>query len=128
MRKALPRRRAARLKRASAAPAHLPGIGRKTANVILGTAFHKNEGVVVDTHVQRVANRLGLANAKEPQKTEKQLMQKIPQKDWTIFSHEVIDHGRKICKAKNPQCERCFLQDLCPFAQAVLNNTKDETA
>jgi len=91
----------------------LPGVGRKTANVVLGNAFGKNVGVVVDTHVGRLSRRLGLTGEKNPEKIEKSLMQKIPRSDWTLFSHVLIEHGRKICTARAPRCEECFLKDLC---------------
>lgn len=93
----------------------LPGVGRKTATVILGTAFGKAEGVTVDTHVARLSRRLGFTHEKTPEKIEKDLMVLIPKKDWIIFSHLLIDHGRSVCKARKPECERCFLVKLCPF-------------
>ncbi|NOY77398.1 MAG: endonuclease III [Calditrichaeota bacterium] len=91
----------------------LPGVGRKTANVVLGNAFGKNVGVVVDTHVGRLSRRLGLTGEKNPEKIEKILMQKIPRSDWTLFSHLLIEHGRKVCTSRAPKCEECFLKDLC---------------
>ncbi len=93
----------------------LAGVGRKTATVILGTGFGKAEGVTVDTHVSRISKRLGLTTEKTPEKIEKDLMNIIPKKDWVIFSHLLIDHGRAVCKARNPGCEKCFLNKLCPF-------------
>ncbi|MCP4705261.1 MAG: endonuclease III [candidate division Zixibacteria bacterium] len=93
----------------------LAGVGRKTATVILGTGFGKAEGVTVDTHVSRISQRLGLTTKKTPEKIEKDLMALLPQKDWIIFSHLLIDFGRDVCKARNPECERCFLNKLCPF-------------
>jgi len=93
----------------------LAGVGRKTATVILGTAFGKAEGVTVDTHVSRISKRLGLTSEKTPEKIEKDLMKLIPKKDWIIFSHLLIDHGRAVCKARKPECERCLLSKLCPF-------------
>ncbi len=92
----------------------LPGVGRKTANVVLGNAFGKNVGVVVDTHVSRISRRLGLTEEKNPEKIEKDLMQKIPRSNWTLFSHLLIEHGRKICLARSPKCEKCFLSNVCP--------------
>jgi len=92
----------------------LPGVGRKTATVILGTAFHKAEGITVDTHVSRLSQRLGLTVAKTPEKIEKDLMELIPKKDWIIFSHLMIDHGRAVCKARKPECGDCRLAKLCP--------------
>lgn len=101
----------------------LPGVARKTANVVLGTWFGKNEGVVVDTHVGRIAERLALTwsgkNSKDAVKIEKDLMELIPQKEWTFFSHALIWHGRKICSARKPDCESCKLAELCPSAFSV---------
>lgn len=91
----------------------LPGVGRKTANVVLGNAFGKNVGVVVDTHVSRLSRRLGLTQEKNPEKIEKDLMRKIPRNNWTLFSHLLIEHGRKVCIARSPRCEECFLSDVC---------------
>ncbi len=92
----------------------LPGVGRKTANVVLGNAFGKACGVVVDTHVKRLSYRLGLTNAITPEKVEENLIQLVPRQDWIILPHLLIFHGRRICKARRPACERCFLQDDCP--------------
>jgi endonuclease-3 len=92
----------------------LPGIGRKTANVILGTWFRKNEGVVVDTHVQRLTGLLGLTKQTDPVKIEQELMQIVPREDWTWFSHTLIQHGRRICIARRPKCAECVLNRLCP--------------
>lgn len=92
----------------------LRGVARKTANVLLGTWFGKNEGVVVDTHVHRIATRLGLTREKTPEKIEQDLMRLIPREQWTDFAHRVIWHGRRICDAKKPECERCPLESLCP--------------
>jgi endonuclease-3 len=94
----------------------LPGVGRKTANVVLGNAFGKNEGIVVDTHVRRVSNRLGLTESQDPVKIEQDLMKVVPQEDRTIFSHLLIFHGRRICKARKPDCPNCVLNDICPSA------------
>jgi endonuclease-3 len=96
----------------------LPGVGRKTANVILGTAFGKNEGVVVDTHVGRIAKRLGLTKHDDPVKVEQDLMKLLPRAEWTRFSHTVIHHGRQICDARKPQCEACPIAGLCPSSEA----------
>jgi endonuclease-3 len=95
----------------------LPGVGRKTANVVLGNAFGKNEGVVVDTHVQRLSRRLGLTDETDPEKIERDLIPLIPREDWTLWSHLLIDHGRKVCKARKPECPVCLLADLCPSAE-----------
>jgi endonuclease-3 len=92
----------------------LPGVGRKTANVVLGTAFGIASGVVVDTHVRRVSKRLGLTTHKEPEKIEQDLMRLLPLKEWIDFSHRVIHHGRKICTARNPKCRECTLNKICP--------------
>jgi endonuclease III len=92
----------------------LPGIGRKTANVVLGTAFEIASGVVVDTHVARVSRRLGLSCEKDPKKIEKDLMALISRNEWVAFSHRVIQHGRRVCAAKKPQCDACPLNDICP--------------
>lgn len=92
----------------------LPGVGRKTANVVLGNAFGKNEGVVVDTHVSRVSQRLGLTLETDAAKIERDLMEVVPRKDWTTFSHMLILHGRGVCAARKPRCADCDLADLCP--------------
>jgi endonuclease-3 len=95
----------------------LPGVGRKTANVVLGDAFGANEGIVVDTHVRRVSNRLGLTRNQDPVKIEQDLMGSVPEEDWTIFSHLLILHGRRTCKARKPDCPNCTLNDICPSAE-----------
>jgi endonuclease-3 len=92
----------------------LPGVGRKTANVVLGNAFGQNVGVVVDTHVARLSGRLGLTRKTDPKKIEPILMRLIPQKKWTLFSHWLIFHGRRRCKAQNPDCPNCEIKKLCP--------------
>lgn len=92
----------------------LPGVGRKTANVILGTWFRKNEGVVVDTHVQRLTRLLDLSRQDDPVSIEQELIQLLPREDWTWFSHTLILHGRAICIARRPQCAECVLNRLCP--------------
>ncbi|MBI2429742.1 MAG: endonuclease III [Ignavibacteriales bacterium] len=92
----------------------LPGVGRKTANVVLGDAFGKIEGVVVDTHVTRLANRLGLTKEQDAVKIEKELMSLIPKKYWFKFSHALILHGRKICSARKPLCAQCSVNKFCP--------------
>jgi len=91
----------------------IPGAARKTANVVLGVAFGKAEGVVVDTHVFRIARRLGLAKGDTPQKVEQELMRILPQSRWIGFSHQIIHHGRAVCEARKPKCERCNLEQLC---------------
>jgi endonuclease-3 len=97
----------------------LPGVGRKTANVVLGNAFGINVGVVVDTHVGRVSGRLGLTEEADAEKIEQDLMALVPQKEWTVFAHRVIYHGRETCIARKPQCEECVLNDLCPSAEVA---------
>jgi len=92
----------------------LAGVGRKTANVVLGNAFGINIGVVVDTHVTRLSNRLGLAKGEDAVKLEQQLMKLVPQNDWTLFSHWLIWHGRRRCPARKPDCANCEIQNLCP--------------
>ena len=94
----------------------LPGVARKTANVVLGSWFHKNEGVVVDTHVFRISRRLDLTKADSPVNVEQDLMKILPRERWTAFSHEVIHHGRQICIARKPKCVDCPLEKLCHAA------------
>ena len=91
-------------------------MARKTANVVLGTWFHKNEGVVVDTHVYRISRRLELTTNTDPNKIEQDLMQVIPRERWTSFSHQVIWHGRKLCVARSPKCVDCPLETVCHAA------------
>ena len=95
----------------------LPGVGRKTANVILGNAFGLTEGIVVDTHVHRLSRRLGLTEEDDPVKIELDLMAVVPREAWTLFSLLLIDHGRQTCKARRPECGRCPVADLCPSAE-----------
>jgi endonuclease-3 len=92
----------------------LAGVGRKTANVVLGNAFGINAGVVVDTHVTRLSNRLGLAKGTDAVKLEQELMKLVPQADWALFSHLLIWHGRRRCDARKPDCANCEIQNLCP--------------
>jgi endonuclease-3 len=94
----------------------LPGVARKTANVLLGTWFHKNEGVVVDTHVYRISRRLELTTNTDPNKIEQDLVRIIPRQRWTSFSHQVIWHGRKLCTARSPKCVDCPLETICHAA------------
>lgn len=91
----------------------LPGVARKTANVVLGVAFGKAEGVVVDTHVQRIAGRLGFTRETRPEKIERDLMTKLPRDKWILFSHLLIHHGRAVCRARRPECGRCTVAALC---------------
>jgi endonuclease-3 len=95
----------------------LPGVGRKTANVVLGNAFGKSEGIVVDTHVQRISGLLKLTRESTPEKIERDLVALVPRNDWTIFSHLLILHGRKTCIARRPKCESCRISDLCPSSR-----------
>ena len=97
----------------------LPGVGRKTANVILGNAFHRDEGIVVDTHVTRVSQRLALTGHDDPIKIEQDLMSLFPREQWTLLAHLLIEHGRRICIARNPRCEQCVLSDLCPSSRTT---------
>src|SRR5262252_1317785 len=92
----------------------LPGVARKTANVVLGVAYGIAAGVVVDTHVSRLSNRLGFTKQKDAVKIEDDLVALVPQKDWIIFAHLLIFHGRRVCKARRPLCEECVVESLCP--------------
>jgi endonuclease-3 len=94
----------------------IPGVARKTANVVLGTWFKKNEGVVVDTHVHRISRRLELTRNDDPKRIEQDLMQVIPREKWTLFSHQIIWHGRKLCIARRPKCADCLLENICHAA------------
>ena len=96
----------------------LPGVGRKTANVVLGNAFDRNEGVVVDTHVSRVSQRLGLTTESDPVRIESALIPLFPRDRWTMLSHLLIEHGRQVCDAKKPRCADCPLRAVCPSALA----------
>jgi endonuclease-3 len=100
----------------------LAGVGRKTANVVLGNAFGINVGVVVDTHVTRLSNRLGLAKGTDAVKLEQDLMKLVPQNDWANFSHLLIWHGRRRCDARKPDCANCEIQKLCPQTGIKMNN------
>jgi endonuclease-3 len=95
----------------------LPGVGRKTANVVLGNAFGLEEGVVVDTHVARLSARLGLTRESDPVRIESDLVALVPRPAWTLWSHLLIHHGRAVCKAPRPRCAACVLADLCPSAE-----------
>jgi len=94
----------------------LPGVARKTANIVLGNAFGIVEGIAVDTHVRRLAKRLGLSDKNDPVKIEKDLMEIFDRKDWFKVTYMLIDHGREICEAKKPRCDKCFLNEICPSA------------
>jgi endonuclease-3 len=95
----------------------LPGIGRKTANVVLGNAFGLDEGVVVDTHVKRLAQRLAFTREESPEKVERDLMDLFPPESWTMLAHLLIWHGRRVCDARKPACERCAVHHLCPSSR-----------
>jgi endonuclease-3 len=95
----------------------LPGVGRKTANVVLGNAYGVDEGIVVDTHVARLSQRLGLTKQTDPVRIEQDLMRLFPREGWTLLPHLLITHGRRICEAKKPRCEECALADVCPSAR-----------
>jgi endonuclease-3 len=98
----------------------LPGVGRKTANVVLGNAFGINEGIVVDTHVIRLSQRLGLTKQKDPEKIERDLMKLVPKEYWTVWSHWLIWHGRRRCYARKPDCANCEVFRLCPSGKVFL--------
>lgn len=98
----------------------LPGVGRKTANCVLGGAFGIPSGVVVDTHVRRLAQRIGLSKEDDPEKIELDLMQVVPKKDWIEFGNMLIWHGRRTCQARKPNCPECVINDLCPSAEMFM--------
>jgi endonuclease III len=98
----------------------LPGVGRKTANCVLGEAYNIPSGIVVDTHVTRVANRLGLTNHTDAVRIEKDLMAQVPKQYWIIFGNWLIHHGRRVCSARKPKCTSCILADICPSAESFL--------
>jgi endonuclease III len=116
MARALLERHGGEVPRTMAELVALPGVGRKTANVVLGNAFGVDEGIVVDTHVRRVSNRLGLTEERDPEKIERDLLRVVPKEDRTVFSHLLIFHGRRVCKARKPDCTGCVLNDICPSA------------
>jgi endonuclease-3 len=105
----------------------LPGVARKTANVVLGNAFGIASGVVVDTHVARISNLLGLTTQKQPEKIERDLMEIVPKRDWIDFSHLLIYHGRRVCKARRPGCERCVIERYCPSSLLKLDAAGSRT-
>jgi endonuclease-3 len=117
MARALTERHRGEVPRSMAELRELPGVGRKTANVILGNAFGINEGVTVDTHVARLAQLLRLTRHADPLRIEQDLMALFPRKDWTLLSHLLIWHGRRVCIARRPRCERCVVNPLCPSAR-----------
>lgn len=102
----------------------LGGVGRKTANCVLGGAFGTNEGIVVDTHVLRLSKRLGLSGQKDPVKVEGDLMEIVPKNEWYSFSNYMINHGRAVCDARNPRCPDCVLRNLCPSAEGFIRNVR----
>jgi endonuclease-3 len=102
----------------------LPGVARKTANVVLGTAYGIAAGIVVDTHVTRVSQRLRLANSTQPEKIERELMQQFAERDWIWLAHALIWHGRRLCKARNPDCPACALAPYCPAARVLKAGTR----
>jgi len=102
----------------------LPGVARKTANIVLSSAFRKAEGIAVDTHVRRLTGRLGLSFRNEPEKIEQDLMELVPHSDWLDFNFLLVDHGRKICQARKPLCLDCVLKNLCPFFDKLYREKK----
>lgn len=98
----------------------LPGVARKTANIVLSSAFKKAAGIAVDTHVKRLAERLGLSSQQSPEKIEKDLMVLVPKRDWLHFNYLLVNHGRAICQARKPRCPGCPIQDLCPAAKKFM--------
>jgi endonuclease-3 len=117
MSNALVDRHAGQVPAEMAALVALPGVGRKTANVVLGNAYDKAEGIVVDTHVTRLSGRLAFTAHREPQFIEQDLMKLIPREDWTLLAHLFIYHGRAVCRAPTPRCEQCVLNDICPSSR-----------
>jgi endonuclease-3 len=93
----------------------LPGVARKTANIVLSSGYQKSEGIAVDTHVKRLSGRLGLSSEKNPDKIERDLMEIVPKKDWIDFNYMLVNHGREVCQARKPKCLECPLSHLCPF-------------
>jgi len=102
----------------------LPGVARKTANIVLSSGYKKAEGIAVDTHVKRLSQRLGLSKEKDPDKIEQDLMVLIPRKDWIDFNYMLVNHGRKVCQARKPNCPECVLKHLCPSAKEYFPGLK----
>ena len=98
----------------------LPGVARKTANIVLSSSFHKAEGIAVDTHVKRLSQRIGLSREKDPNKIEKDLLRIVPRKDWLDFNYLLVDHGRRICMARKPLCKECIIKHLCLSAKKFI--------
>lgn len=101
----------------------LPGVARKTANIVLSSGFKKSEGIAVDTHVKRLSGRLGLSKEKDPDKIEQDLMKIVPRNEWIDFNYMLVNHGRQICQARNPKCPECPLSHLCPFFESAKRNS-----
>jgi endonuclease-3 len=97
----------------------LPGVARKTANIVLSSGYQKSEGIAVDTHVKRLSGRLGLSREKDPDKIEQDLMKIVPRDEWINFNYMLVDHGRQVCQARKPQCPVCPLKRLCPFFESA---------
>ena len=106
----------------------VPGVARKTANIVLSSGFSKAEGIAVDTHVKRLSGRLGLSRQSDPDKIERDLMKIVPRKDWLDFNYMLVDHGRKVCQARKPHCPQCALRSLCPSATKFYPELKTRTA
>jgi len=102
----------------------LPGVARKTANIVLSSGFKKAEGIAVDTHVKRLSQRLGLTHEKDPDKIERDLMSLVPQKEWIDFNYMLVNHGRSVCQARNPACPSCGIVHLCPSADKFFPESK----
>ncbi len=102
----------------------LPGVARKTANIVLSSGYHKAEGIAVDTHVRRLAGRLGLSKEHDPDKIERDLLEIVPRRHWLDFNYMLVNHGRRICQARKPKCPECVVQHLCPSAKKFLSGMK----
>ncbi len=102
----------------------LPGVARKTANIVLSAGYGKAEGIAVDTHAGRLARRLGLSRHEDPDKVERDLLSLVPREDWLDFNALLVDHGRSLCPARRPKCPECFLRKLCPSAEAFISGEK----
>jgi endonuclease-3 len=102
----------------------LPGVARKTANIVLSSGFGKAEGIAVDTHVKRLSGRLGLSKQHDPEKIERDLLRLVPKKDWLDFNYMLVDHGRKVCQARKPHCPQCALKNLCSSAREFYSELK----
>jgi len=102
----------------------LPGVARKTANIVLSSGYNKAEGIAVDTHVRRLAGRLGLSKKHDPNKIERDLLEIVPRRHWLDFNYMLVNHGRKVCQARKPKCPECVIQQLCPSAKCFLKTMK----